>query len=154
VEHAAGRRFTDENFFELAKCYPFGINRLGGEKIVRDPIKLREDGALVCVGEVPAESFVDILTGDVPSLTNAARKALALSEDAYRGPADQKIVLFMDCISRVLFLGEEFEQEIEAVYQENVPLIGALTLGEIANSRRDYLAFYNKTAVVGCLEAR
>jgi len=47
--------------------------------IVRDPIMVKENGALVCVGEVPVESYVDILTGDESSLVNAARKALTLS---------------------------------------------------------------------------
>ncbi len=36
VEEAARCKFTDTNFFELAKCFPFGIKRLGGEMIVRD----------------------------------------------------------------------------------------------------------------------
>ena len=85
---------------------------------------------------------------------NAAGKALALSLDAYHGPADKKMILFIDCISRVLFLGKEFEKEINAVYHEGTPLIGALTLGEIANSGKDYLEFFNKTAVVGCLEVK
>ncbi len=154
VEEASHREITHENFFELAKCYPFGIKRLGGEMIVRDPLMVKENGALVCVGEVPAESYVDILTGDESSLVNAARKALTLSLEAYHGTADQKVIFFIDCISRVLFLGKEFEKEIEAVYQEDIPLIGALTLGEIANSGKEYLEFYNKTAVVGCLEAK
>jgi hypothetical protein len=154
VEEAARCEFTETNFFELAKCYPFGIKRLGGEMIVRDPFIVKDNGALVCVGEVPVESYVDILTGDESSLVNAAGKALALSLDAYHGPADKKIILFIDCISRVLFLGKDFEKEIQAVYQEGTPLIGALTLGEIANSGKEYLEFFNKTAVVGCLEAK
>jgi hypothetical protein len=154
VEEAAHCKFTDTNFFELAKCYPFGIKRLGGDMIVRDPIMVKENGALVCVGEVPVESYVDILTGDVSSLVNAARKALTLSLEAYHGPANKKVIFFIDCISRVLFLGKEFEKEIQAVYQDDIPLIGALTLGEIANSGKDYLEFYNKTAVVGCMEAK
>jgi hypothetical protein len=154
VEEAARCEFTDANFFELAKCYPFGIKRLGGEMIVRDPLMIKDNGALVCVGEVPVESFVDILTGDETSLVKAAGKALTLSLDAYHGPADERVILFIDCISRVLFLGNEFEKEIEAVYQEGIPLIGALTLGEIANSGKDYLEFYNKTAVVCCLEVK
>jgi hypothetical protein len=154
VEEAARCRFTDTNFFELAKCYPFGIKRLGGEMVVRDPCLVKDNGALVCVGEVPAESYVDILTGDESSLINAAGKALALSLDAYHGRSDKKGIIFIDCISRVLFLGKEFAKEIQAVYQEGVPLIGALTIGEIANSGKDYLEFFNKTAVVGCMESK
>ncbi len=45
-----------------------------------------------------------------------------------------------------------FDDEIDAVFEEGTPLIGALTIGEIANSGTDYLEFYNKTSVVGMLE--
>jgi hypothetical protein len=33
-----------------------------------------------------------------------------------------------------------------------VPWIGACSIGEIANNRKDYLEFYNKTSVVMLLE--
>ena len=62
------------------------------------------------------------------------------------------MVLFIDCISRVLYLEEAFAQELSAVHEPDVPLIGALTLGEIANTGEDYLEFYNKTAVIAVLE--
>jgi len=59
------------------------------------------------------------------------------------------VELFIDCISRVLFLDDSFPLELQAVHERQLPLIGALTIGEIANSGKDYLDFYNKTAVVG-----
>ena len=152
VEKHSGQVFTDDNFFDIAKCYPFGISKLGVEKIVRDPFKPGEGGSLICVGEVPQESFIDILTGDVSSLVSAAGKALALAREAFKPKSNNKTVLFMDCISRVLFLGDKFKKELNAVYEENIPLIGALTIGEIANSGKDYLEFYNKTSVIGILE--
>jgi hypothetical protein len=140
------------NFFEIAKSYPFGINKLGAEKIVRDPVMTGENGTLVCVGEVPAESHVHILTGDERSLVDAARMALNRSENSYHGKTNNKTILFIDCISRALFLGKNISRELAAVYHETCPLIGALTIGEVANNGKDYLEFYNKTAVVGVLE--
>jgi hypothetical protein len=85
-------------------------------------------------------------------LVNAAGEALQLAKEAFQGTSTDQTTLFMDCISRVLFLEEEFHQELHAVYKEGSPLLGALTLGEIANSGREYLEFYNKTAVVAVLE--
>ncbi|MBN1764521.1 MAG: FIST C-terminal domain-containing protein [Sedimentisphaerales bacterium] len=151
VEQHSQMTFTDDNFFDIAKSYPFGINKLGTEKIVRDPLMAGENDSLVCVGEVPQESYVHILTGDVDSLVNAAHTALTLSENTFNTECEKKTILFIDCISRVLFLGDEFIRELEAVSHNDIPLIGALTIGEIANSQKDYLEFYNKTSVVGVL---
>ena len=151
VEKHSKKTISKDNFFDIAKCYPFGISRLGTEKIVRDPFVVGKDDSLICVGEVPEEAFVHILTGDTSSLVKAAGKALTLGEDAFHEKAENKTILFMDCISRVLFLENNFKGELNAVYNEKTPLIGALTIGEIANSGKDYLEFYNKTSVVGVI---
>ncbi|MBN1514319.1 MAG: FIST C-terminal domain-containing protein [Phycisphaerae bacterium] len=152
VENHARKPLTAGNFFEIAKSYPFGIIKLGTEKIVRDPLMVQDENSLVCVGEVPQGVHVHILTGDVHSLVCAAGRALLLGQQCFSALPQCRTTLFIDCISRTLFLEEQFNRELEAVYQESVSLIGALTLGEIANSRRDYLEFYNKTSVVGVLE--
>lgn len=149
VYQRSQQRITSDNFFAIAKNYPFGIKRLGAEKIVRDPIYATADGALVCVGEVSESAFVDVLGGNVHSLVSAAGQALTLAQRAYPGGHQPKVTFFIDCISRVLFLEEHFAQELAAVHTPTIPLIGALTLGEIANSGLEYLEFHNKTAVVG-----
>jgi hypothetical protein len=152
VEQASGKVFTRDTFFELAKGYPFGINRMGTEKIVRDPIMVGDNDALICVGEVPEECYVDILSGDVSSLVSAAGEALQSAKEAFQGKPAAQTTFFIDCISRVLFLEEEFQQELHAVCEEDSLVFGALTLGEIANNGKEYLEFYNKTAVVAVLE--
>lgn len=152
VEKHSGKTFTDDNFFDIAKGYPFGISKLGAEKIVRDPLSLDENNGLVCVGEVPQDVFVHILTGNTKSLINAAKKALSLAVESLKPDINYKTTFFIDCVSRVLFLNKEFSKELLAVSDESIPLIGALTLGEIANSGKDYLEFYNKTSVIGVFE--
>ena len=152
VEKHSGKIFTDDNFFDIVKGYPFGISKLGAEKIVRDPLSLDENDCLVCVGEVPQDVFVYILKGNTESLINAAQKALSLAVESLKPDVSYKTTFFIDCVSRVLFLNKEFSKELLAVSDESVPLIGALTLGEIANNGKDYLEFYNKTSVIGVFE--
>ncbi len=150
IKAHSGDIITPANFFDVAKSFPFGISRLGSEIIVRDPFSVDDDGFLHVATEIPQESFVDILSGDLDSLVNAAQKSSTRAMDTYHG-GPEKTVLLIDCISRALFFGDDFVREIEAVRQQNTPLIGALTLGEIANSGTDYMELYNKTCVVGIL---
>lgn len=149
VEAHANDRLDAGDFFRLAKAYPFGITKLGNEMVVRDPLMPRGDG-LVCVGEVPQGSFVRVLHGDEQSLLGAASHAREMAAAAM-GARPVNAQFFIDCISRVLFLEDRFAHELGAVRTQGVPMVGALTIGEIANSGRDYLEFYNKTAVVGLL---
>lgn len=148
VESHSGQSFARaSSFFELAKSYPLGIAKLDAEMIVRDPI-IHDSGRLLCVGDVPRGSHVHILSGDVDSLIRGAKHARMLAEDSFSGTRSEASMFFVDCISRVLFLQDHFHRELATV-ESGLPLIGALTLGEIANAGDAYLEFYNKTSVVG-----
>jgi carbonic anhydrase len=146
VEKHSNMEFREDNFFDIAKGYPFGISKIGTEKIVRDPIS-EEGGKLVCVGNVKDGDYVDILHGEKDGLVSAVK--IAYSEGSGKLESDVKFTLFIDCISRVLYLEDSFQEELDAVATKDSILVGALTLGEIANTGSDYLEFYNKTAVVG-----
>ena len=146
IEKYSSKAITKNNFFEIAKFFPFGLNTITDEKIVRDPIVLN-GMELICVGDVEEGSYVDILYGNSDDLINAAKYASDVSYENIN--FNDGFTLFIDCISRVLVLEEDFKNEIEAVYREGRELVGALTFGEIANNGRDYLSFYNKTSVVG-----
>lgn len=140
-----------DNFFDIAKAYPLGITKLGAELVIRDPI-MTQDGALVCVGDVPQGSFVHMMNGDTGTLPAAARLARDKAAASLSAEQQATFQLFIDCISRVLFLGPLFAEELSYVVQPGLPMVGALTLGEIANNGHDYLEFYNKTAVVALME--
>lgn len=135
-----------ERFFDVAKGYPFGLDKPDGRMVVRDPIQV-EGGGLRCVGDVPPYSLIHLLRGEPAALIDAAaRGARALAQTD--GP-----VFVVDCISRVLYLEQAFAQElaaIRAVIGER-PLAGVLSLGEVANGGDGCLEFYNKTIVLAAL---
>jgi hypothetical protein len=143
VEADSGRAFTDDNFFDIAKGYPFGLEKPDRSILVRDPIS-RTGNDLNCVGEVPSNSVVHLLKGETANLIRAAAAGAAAVPNG-AGPA-----ILVDCISRVLFLEDDFLQELDAVRESmgDRPLFGMLTLGEIANGGDYCLEFYNKTFVV------
>ena len=66
-----------------------------------------------------------------------------------------RLSLIADCISRVIFLENNFSEELEAVNKriqsadKNQSPLGVLTLGEIASYGEGFLEFFNKTIVVG-----
>lgn len=155
VEGISGMFFQETGFSQLAKGFPLGIIKMAKEMVVRDLIAVEGD-RLVCIGEVPLNSFVYVLNGDRDSLITGAAKARQLAAEAYRQAFKSKkekpfVTLFMDCVSRALFLQSDFDRELMVV-SGGYPLLGALTLGEFANSGRNYLEFYNHTAVIGLLE--
>ncbi len=151
VEAHSGLVFNDDNFFDIAKSYPFGMNRLDTEVIVRDPLMKNQNNGLICVGEIPPGSFVRLLHGRPDSLIDAATKARQLAEQATRRNTSSGNVFIIDCISRVLFLEDRITEELQAAGGQH-KLFGALTLGEIANSGQDYLEFFNKTTVIGIFD--
>ena len=149
VEKDSGLKFSEDNFFELAKSYPLGIVSYSGEIIVRDPIA-SDVKSLVLVGVMPQNSVIQVLKGEKSKLIEAAKFAAINAMDTKK---EKELVIMIDCISRVLFLEDSFVKEIDSVSNiiGDLPLVGALTLGEIANKSDTYIDFYNKTCVVGTL---
>ena len=152
VEKDADEVITGPNFFEIAKEYPFGMIKEYTEPVVRDLVAVGDNGELICVGNVPENSVLDILKGDAASLVEAAGQAA----DDCKPAKGKKIThsFIIDCISRVLFLGEKFSCELEEVKTKTIEIardvvpVGMLTLGEISCYGEGFLEFFNKTIVV------
>jgi hypothetical protein len=140
---------------KVAASYPFGIQKIGREDIVRDSIRITEAGGLVCLSDVPAYSVLYLLHGERQKLIEAAE--MAMEEVVARRTALVTDCLACDCFSRMLFLGQDYCSELEAVagrLEAMVPsgtIEGGIVLGEIASDGEQSLEFYNKTFVVNAL---
>lgn len=142
VEQHSNCKFEEQGFFQLAKSYPLGMVKVGGDIIVRDPIMIQEN-ELVIVDKVNEGEFVQILNGDMNSLLAGAKNAKLLAH----GTANNKNVFCIDCISRVLYMNDDFQNEIDII-KGNHTLNGILTIGEIASNSQTFLEIFNKTTVV------
>lgn len=153
VEKDSGMKFTNDNFFDIAKLYPIGIVKFNREVIVRDPIGIDEFNNMILVGDIPQNSTINILKGDIDKLVKSSGNAVFKVINELKETDNHNIFLF-DCISRAIFLGDKFTDEITSIKKnmnKNNNLFGALTIGEIANNGNEYIAFYNKSCVVGAL---
>ena len=137
------------DFFAAAKSYPIGVITEDEEMVVRDPITI-DGNAVSLVGDIHEYAVTHLLFGDTPSLLEAARSVskMALSELGEKTP---ETVFIVDCISRSIFLDSDFQKELDAIRSEinlQIPISGALTLGEIASKDDRFIRFHNKTCVV------
>lgn len=145
VESIAGAKQDWSDFYSISSAYPFGMRRMSGKVVVRDPVECA-DGNLLCVGEFPSRSFVTLLSGNTEKLIEAARQAMMQSSKL--SPQQYGFRLIFNCVSRQLFLGPRFVDELNVLHNESLQQVGALSIGEIANNGLDFLEFYNKTCVV------
>lgn len=148
----SGLVITQENFFEIAKSYPFGIFKEGQESLARVAVNITPDGTLTCLGEVPENAVVYILKAKKEALVACAVKA-GLESKHNSNNRNLKSVFVVDCISRVLFLEEAVTAELSGIsdaFEDIVPE-GVLSLGEISSAGNGVLEFFNKTVVVAAL---
>ncbi|CAL2101877.1 conserved protein of unknown function [Tenacibaculum sp. 190130A14a] len=155
VEEDSGKQFSDTAFFELAMGYPIGVIKQGTDYIIRDPLTIDDDNSLVCIGEVEENTMINIMKGNKNQLIHAAKTA---GETVANQAEFPKFAMVIDCISRILYLKDDFKHELEnvskAIHSKHptIPTSGALTLGEISSYGNGYIEFYNKTIVVGLFE--
>lgn len=148
VEKHSGAKFTHDNFFDIAKSYPFGMVKIDSEMVIRDPIQVVGDHIHV-VDEIPEGEYISLMHGNMNSLLRGARAARNKSVSKFSGTEHGRVpfLFSIDCISRSLYMGEDFDRELEIIAGDN-EVFGALTIGEIANSAELFLEIYNKTVVV------
>jgi len=145
-----GVQVTQENFYEHAVHFPFGIVRANHHVVVRIPVMLNDDGSLFCVGEVPANSVLTLL--ERPSVdTQETMRVLVDGLQAMNGSSVGKELLLFYCAGRRMHLGietattelQEFDKRTSAAQ-----VSGALSLGEIGGSTlHGYPLFHNATLV-------
>jgi hypothetical protein len=144
-----GAPVTCESFVSFAMTHPLGIPQADGAYVIRDPIQLEIDGALRCVGDVPAGCLVRVMRGDAEMLLAAAGEAAAAARAEVAAPLGGALVF--DCVSRYLILRERVREELQRVQSRlgtGVPLMGCLTLGEIGALGHGMPQFHNKTVVL------
>ncbi len=139
-----------QNFYANAVHFPFGIVRANGTTLVRIPVALEEDGSLYCVGEVPANSVLALLSAPpVDSRQTVERICGGLA--AANGRLSGSEMLLFYCAGRRLHLGiDAAVAEIRGLAAQSGAgtIAGALSLGEVGSAvDREYPLFHNATLV-------
>ncbi len=154
MQQQYGVTITQDNFYQHAVHFPFGIVRADGEVLVRIPVALDEHGQIFCVGEIPDNSILTLLDARTGPQNAAASLMAGLVEKKGRYQDDDLILFY--CAGRRMHLGEGVLAELEHIRHLTRArrLLGALSLGEIGSDRLGgYPLFHNATLVgVPCPE--
>ena len=145
-----GVEIPRESFRRISMANPLGFVDMSGNYVIRDPHAVNDDDSLDFVTEVPSEAVAQLMGGDVDGLVATARTVAARAAGSVRSP---RIALAFDCISRYVHLQEEYTRELQALVDgigPDVPLLGALTFGEIG-SFHEVPLFHNKAVAVAVL---
>ncbi|MBU2894608.1 FIST C-terminal domain-containing protein [Colwellia sp. D2M02] len=161
IESESDYCFDTDDFFEIAKHFPLGIEDINHNLIVRDPI-LAINNQLQCLGNVPVNSMVYLLKSNIDSLIDSAKQAAITSLTPTRNTITTSIndltqykhefsaTMVFDCISRDLYMQEDFSREIAVIAQQcqHNNLFGVLSLGEIAKNKSGAIRLLNKSTVI------
>jgi hypothetical protein len=118
------------------------------EPIVRAPMAVRPDGAVLLSAEVAEKATVRIMRSRPESLLRAGRDAVRLANKCLE-PEGAAGALVLSCAVRLLACGSRFPEEPAGMSEIlGAPVAGACVFGEIARGARDVDAFHNCTTVV------
>lgn len=139
-------RSRDE-FKTLGMKHPLGFPNISGNYIIRDPVSVNDDDSIAFVTEIPSQSVGSVMDCNTEEIVATAVLAAKSAAEMVASP---EFFLVFDCISRVLLLGDRFNEEVRSVREimsSEIPFLGALVFGEIGNSGTVPL-LHNKTTVV------
>lgn len=136
-----------DSFAEIGMRCPLGFPDLSGNYVIRDPMRLEEDGTITFVTEVPARAVGYVMKGEPDQLIRAAGGVARTVRQRFE---QVRFVLCFDCISRYLLMGERFKNELAEIrnaVDSGVPVLGALTFGEVGCFSA-VPVFHNKTVAI------
>jgi hypothetical protein len=136
--------------FEFTRMkYSLGFPDISGNYLIREPFTLNPDKSMDLVTEIPQNAVGNVMESEISDLIENMGKILLEIGEIEK----TDFVIIFDCIGRYLFMGDEFHKELEVITEsigQNVPLLGALTFGEVG-SYIDVPLLHNKTTVIlGC----
>jgi len=139
-----------EDFFSYAKDHPFGVVKKGKtDFVVRDPIMLNEQNQIVCVADIPEDSEIYVLKGNIDTLLSAS---LQIAEYCAANAPEKYSPLLFNCISRAMFMEKRFDEELTNIQNKlKFPVQGAVSIGEIASQENGDLVIHNKSTILGLL---
>jgi hypothetical protein len=144
-----GIALTRDNFYQYAVHFPVGILRDNDNVVVRIPVALTDDGALMCIGEVPENAVLTLLRAPAADAGQCmARLAQALGGGP-QGLQGRDLLTFY-CAGRRMHLGDGALIELASLQActAAATLGGALSLGEIGSTNAwGYPMFHNATLV-------
>lgn len=138
---------SKEDFFSVAKEHPFGILQDDETLVVRDPIACTDAREILCVADIPKQATAYILHGNKRTLLSASLEA---ADECARHRGRRHTPMLFNCISRAMFLEDDFHKEIRNIQNQlDHPLIGTLSIGEIAPHARGGIVIHNKSTIIG-----
>lgn len=125
-----------------ASQYTFGIVENGDLQNVRVPIEINDNGFIRVVSGVTQNTNVYLLRANNDSMINGDVPITEIHDT-------ESSVMMVSCLSRDLFLDEEFEKEImEVESRTGKPVEGIVTVGEYMNTSEEGIVVYEGATVV------
>lgn len=118
-----------------AVSYPLGMKDDGAETyMIRVPLKVNDDGSIVCGAELIEGNVVSLMIGTTSSAMGAAKET---TEKLSKKTADVKprMVFISNCVARKVLYGERLKEEIENIHQlvgTEATIFGFYSYGQIA----------------------
>lgn len=139
----------------MSMLYPIGMNLPGEEEyLLRSIVSIKEDGSLLCQGDVPQGSQIRLMIATKDSCLRATSLA---AEELTKSLDPKKIgfVFIFDSASRYELLGRQIGKEIQVIQErlgKEIPIAGLCTHGEVTPLKSiSYLgkpSFHNQTIVM------
>ncbi len=142
VDGSHARNFYDSYLPEnvrnepgISMCYPIALvkDHESETGVIRTVTGSNEEGALFLAGDIQEGTLIRLMHANTPKLVDGARTAArwALENDGTKKPG---LALLLSCTGRLMVMGDETEEEVEAVKEElgdRFELTGFYAYGEI-----------------------